>query len=302
MERLDLRGKTALITGAARGIGAATATRLHARGANVALVGLEPQRLQENAAQLGERAIAIEVDVTDLAALQEAVAQTVERFGAIDIAVANAGVSFTGTLATAPVEQVERTLAVNLLGVWRTDRAVVGEIIRSRGYLLNISSLSAITHAPMMGPYTTAKAGVEALSDSLRIELAAHGAAVGCAYFGFLDTDLVKAGFAQPSAQRAKERLPGFIAKPAPLSIAIDAIERGVSRRSARVWAPRWIGPMLLLRGLLQPLTERQALSDMEGLRESVRLAESSSEADSMDPLLGVAANVLPDARVTPRG
>jgi NAD(P)-dependent dehydrogenase (short-subunit alcohol dehydrogenase family) len=295
MAHLDLHGKTAFITGAARGIGAATAERLHARGANVALVGLEPERLEANAARLGERTLAIEVDVTDLAALQEAVANTVERFGAIDIAVANAGVSFTGTLATAPVEQVERTLAVNLLGVWRTDRAVVGEIIRSRGYLLNISSLSAISHAPMMGPYTTAKAGVEALSDALRIELAAHGAAVGCAYFGFLDTDLVKAGFAQPSAQRMTERLPGFMVKPAPLSIAIDAIERGVSKRSARVWAPRWIGPMLYLRGLLQPLSERQALSDMEGLRESVRLAETSAESETMDPVLGVAANVLPD-------
>jgi hypothetical protein len=90
-----------------------------------------------------------------------------------------------------------------------------------------------------------------------------------------------------------KDRLPGFMAKPAPLSIAIDAIERGVTRRSARVWAPRWIGPMLLLRGLLQPLTERQALSDMDALRENVRLAESSREADGMDPLLGVAASAL---------
>jgi NAD(P)-dependent dehydrogenase (short-subunit alcohol dehydrogenase family) len=288
----DLTGKTAFVTGAARGIGAATAERLHARGANVALVGLEPERLQANAARLGERAIALEADVTDLAALEGCVAQTVERFGAIDIAVANAGVSFTGTLASAPVEQVERTLAVNLLGVWRTDRAVVGEIIRSRGYLLNIASLSAISHAPMMGPYTTAKAGVEALSDALRIELAAHGAAVGCAYFGFLDTDLVKAGFAQPSAQGLKERLPGFMAKPAPLSIAVDAIERGVFKRSARVWAPRWIGPMLLLRGLLQPLTERQALADMDALRESVLRAESSTEAEQMDPVLGVAASV----------
>jgi NAD(P)-dependent dehydrogenase (short-subunit alcohol dehydrogenase family) len=293
MSGLDLRGRTAFITGAARGIGAATAERLHARGANVALVGLEPERLAENTARLGERAIALEADVTDLDALQSCVAQTVERFGGIDIAVANAGVSFTGTLATAPVEQVERTLAVNLLGVWRTDRAVVGEIIRSRGYLLNISSLSAINHAPMMGPYTTAKAGVEALSDALRVELAAHGAAVGCAYFGFLDTDLVKAGFAQPSAQGLKDRLPGFMAKPAPLSIAIDAIERGVAKRSPRVWAPRWVGPMLLLRGLLQPLTERQALSDMDALRENVRLAESSGEADGMDPLLGVAASAL---------
>src|SRR6185312_9736196 len=143
MSGLNLQGKTAFVTGAARGIGAATVERLYARGANVALVGLEPERMRENAARLGERAIVLEADVTDLAALEGCVAQTVERFGGIDVAVANAGISFTGTLSTAPVEQVERTLAVNLLGVWRTDRAVVGELRRSRGYLLNISSLSA---------------------------------------------------------------------------------------------------------------------------------------------------------------
>ncbi len=295
MPDLDLANRTAFVTGAARGIGAATAERLYARGANVALVGLEPGRLQENAARLGERALALEADVTDLAALEGCVAQTVERFGGIDVAVANAGIAFTGTLATAPVDQVERTLAVNLLGVWRTDRAVAAEIIRSRGYLLNISSLSAVSHAPMMGPYTAAKAGVEALSDALRLELAAHGAAVGCAYFGFLDTDLVKAGFAQPSAAGLQERLPRFMARPAPVSIAVDAIERGVARRSARVWAPRWIGPMLVLRGVLQLLTERQAFADMDRLRESVLQSESSTEAREMDPVLGVAASVLPD-------
>src|SRR6185312_13702897 len=234
MTPLDMDGRTAFITGAARGIGAATAERLHARGANVALVGLEPDRLAANAAKLGERAISLEADVTDLAALEGCVAATVERFGSIDVAVANAGISFMGTLATAPVEQVERTIAVNLLGVWRTDRAVVGEIIRSRGYLLNISSLSAIVHSPMMGPYTAAKAGVEALTDALRLELAPSGAAVGCAYFGFLDTDLVKAGFAQPSAAAMTDRMPAFMRNPAPLSIAIDAIERGVARRSPR--------------------------------------------------------------------
>ncbi|HXD53396.1 MAG TPA: short-chain dehydrogenase/reductase [Solirubrobacteraceae bacterium] len=302
MSGLNLQGKTAFVTGAARGIGAATVERLYARGANVALVGLEPERMRENAARLGERAIVLEADVTDLAALEGCVAQTVERFGGIDVAVANAGISFTGTLSTAPVEQVERTLAVNLLGVWRTDRAVVGELRRSRGYLLNISSLSAITHAPMMGPYTTAKAGVEAMSDALRLELAPHGVGVGCAYFGFLDTDLVKAGFETSSARDVKDRLPRFMAQPAPLSIAIDAIERGVAKRSARVWAPRWVGPMLYLRGLLQPLTERQALSDMDTLRESVEIAESSPDAETMDPILGVAANALAEPSATPRG
>jgi NAD(P)-dependent dehydrogenase (short-subunit alcohol dehydrogenase family) len=289
----DVNGRTVFITGAARGIGKATAERLHAKGANVALVGLEPERLEQNAAALGDRAISLEVDVTDLAALERAVAATVERFGGIDVAIANAGIAFTGALATAPIEQVERTLSVNLLGVWRTDRAVIGQIVERRGYLLNISSLSAITHGPMMGPYTTAKAGVDALSDALRQETIPSGAMVGCAYFGFLDTDLVRAAFAEPSGEALSGRLPGFIRNPAPLSKAIDAIERGIERRSARVWAPRWVGPMLALRGILQPLTERQAAADTTQLNEAMRLADDANRAGGQDPLLGVAAKAL---------
>src|SRR4029077_8205906 len=104
----DVRGRTAFITGAARGIGKASAERLHSKGANVALVGLEPERLEENAAALGDRAVWFEADVTDLEAMQDAVSATVERFGGIDVAIANAGISFVGALATAPVEQVER--------------------------------------------------------------------------------------------------------------------------------------------------------------------------------------------------
>ncbi len=289
----DVNGRTVFITGAARGIGAATAQRLHAKGANVALVGLEPERLEQNAAALGDRAVFFEADVTDLAALERAVSATVERFGAIDVAIANAGISYTGALATAPVAQVERTLAVNLLGVWRTDRAVIGEIAKRRGYLLNISSMSAISHSPLMGPYTAAKAGVEALTDALRMEMAPSGTQVGCAYFGFIDTDLVRAGFAQPSAQVLTGQLPGFIRNPAPLSKAIDAIERGIERRSARLWAPRWVGPMILLRGLLQPLTEALAAKDNAQLAEVMRVAEETHESDNQDPLLGVATQAI---------
>jgi NAD(P)-dependent dehydrogenase (short-subunit alcohol dehydrogenase family) len=286
----DVNGRTVFITGAARGIGAETARRLHAKGANVALVGLEPERLEELAAQLGERAVSFEVDVTDYEALQRAVRATVERFGALDVAIANAGVQFNGALATAPVEQIERVLAVNLLGVWRTDRAVIEHISARRGYLLNISSLSAITHAPLLGAYSTAKAGVEALSDALRLETLPSGARVGCAYFGFIDTDLVRGGFAGPSGQAARSQMPGFIAKPAPLAKAIDAIEDGIERRAARVWAPRWLGPMLLLRGIVQPIMELGVGRDPGPLAESLRLAESPSEGvPEPDPLLGVA-------------
>jgi NAD(P)-dependent dehydrogenase (short-subunit alcohol dehydrogenase family) len=293
-ERFDVNGRTVFITGAARGIGAETARRLHAKGANVALVGLEPDRLEELAAQLGERAMSFEVDVTDYDALQRAVRATVERFGALDAAIANAGVQFNGALTTAPIEHVERTLAVNLLGVWRTDRAVIEHITARRGYLLNISSLSAIAHAPLLGAYSTAKAGVEALSDALRLETLPSGARVGCAYFGFIDTDLVRAGFAGPSGKTASDQMPAFIRRPAPLAKAIDAIEEGIERRAARIWAPRWVGPMLLLRGLVQPLMERGARRDPGPLAESLRLAEpTAGEVADQDPLLGVAARAI---------
>jgi NAD(P)-dependent dehydrogenase (short-subunit alcohol dehydrogenase family) len=289
----DVNGRTVFITGAARGIGAETARRLHRKGANVALVGLEPERLEALAAELGDRAAAFEADVTDYEALERAVAATVQRFGAIDVGVANAGIAYTGPLATAPMEQVERTLAVNFLGVWRTDRALIAQITERKGYLLNIASLAAVSHAPMMGPYTAAKAGVEALTDALRLETAPNGARVGCAYFGFIDTDLVRASFNQPSAQAMTGRLPGFMRNPAPLSKAIDAIEQGIEKRTDRLWAPRWVGTMLLLRGLLQPLTERQMLREPERLRAGLDAAASSHEADAQDPLLGVAMQAV---------
>lgn len=289
----DVRGRTVFITGAARGIGAESARRLHAKGANVALVGLEPERLRALAVQLGERAIALEADVTELDALERAVETTVERFGGIDVGIANAGIAYTGPLATAPIEQVERTLAVNFLGVWRTDRALIAQIAKKQGYLLNISSLSAVAHAPLMGPYTAAKSGVEALTDALRMETAPSGAKVGCAYFGFIDTDLVRASFKQPSAEAMTGRMPGFMRNPAPLSKAIDAIERGIERRADRVWAPRWVGTMIALRGVLQPLTERQLQREPERLRAGIAAARSSGEADSQDPLLGVAMQAV---------
>ncbi len=289
----DVNGRTVFITGAARGIGAETARRLHGKGANVALVGLEPERLEALAAQLGDRAVAFEADVCDYEALERAVSATVERFGAIDVGIANAGIAYTGPLASAPIEQVERTLAVNFLGVWRTDRALISQIVERKGYLLNIASLAAISHAPMMGPYTAAKSGVEALTDSLRMETAPSGARVGCAYFGFIDTDLVRASFAQPSAQAMTGRLPGFMRNPAPLSKAIDAIEHGVERRADRLWAPRWVGAMLVLRGLIQPLTERQMRREPERLQAGVRAAAAAHEADAQDPMLGVAMQAV---------
>lgn len=294
----DVKGRTVFITGAARGIGAESARRLHAKGANLALVGLEPERLEALAAELGDRVAVFEADTTDSAALDRAVAGTVERFGGIDVAIANAGIQRSGAVLTADPDAIERTIEVNLLGVWRTDRAVLPHIIERKGYLLNIASLAAISHAPLMSAYTASKAGVEAFTDALRVETAPTGARVGCAYFGFIDTDIVRGSFAQPSNQAMLKMLPGPIAKPAPLSQAIDAIEKGVERRSSKVWAPRFVGPLMLIRGIAQPISELRMIKfGQKQIAEATRLADPASGADRPeDPLLGASTLATGDA------
>jgi len=261
-------GATVLITGAARGIGAETARRLSALGANLSLVGLEPGRLERLAADLGTARTAwFEADVTDVAALGAAVDATVDRFGGVDVAVANAGVHYIGAFATSPLARIEREIEINLLGVVRTDHAVLPHILRSKGYLLNVASLAAAAHAPLMTAYAASKAGVEAFTDSLRAELAPRGARAGCAYFGFIDTDMVRDGFAHPSSAVMRPLMPGFLGRPVPVSHAADAIVRGVERRSARVWAPGWVGAALAIRGWTQPLAERRLGSSRELVR-----------------------------------
>jgi NAD(P)-dependent dehydrogenase (short-subunit alcohol dehydrogenase family) len=275
--RFDVAGRTVFVTGAARGIGAESARRLHAAGANVALVGLEPEKLAALAEQLGRRAAWFEADVTDYDALVAAVEGTVARFGSIDVAIANAGVQFMGRMATMPREQFERTIEVNLLGVWRTVRAALPHVVERQGYVLPIASLAAALHAPLMAAYTASKAGVEAFADALRGEVAHTGTAVGCAYFSFIDTDMVRRGVDRPSGQLSMERLGSLVTRRATVETAGAAIVRGVENRAKKVYAPRWVLPALYLRTLLQPLSD--AGNRRNGLDEVIALAEQEDSA-----------------------
>jgi NAD(P)-dependent dehydrogenase (short-subunit alcohol dehydrogenase family) len=248
---IALEGRRVFITGAARGIGAETARRLHGRGARVALAGLEPELLAQLSAECGD-APWFECDVTDRTAVELAVEGAVERLGGLDVAIANAGVAAPLPLIGGDPAIFERTIAVNLLGVYYTLRATGPHISHPRGYALAIASLAAAVHGPMLGAYSASKAATEALGDTLRIELRSSGARVGVGYFAFIDTDMVKRGFATNAARRVspgkRDTPPGT----APLTVAIDAIERGVERRSRRVTAPGWVAPVLPLRMLVQ--------------------------------------------------
>ena len=256
---------------------------MHERGANVVLTGLEPEELEQRAAELGDRAAWFEADVTDLAAMEDVVAQATERFGGIDVVVANAGVSPHGSVASIDPSAFDRTIEVNLLGVFRTVRAALPQVTARRGYVLIVSSASALTHLPLMSAYTASKAGVEAFGDALRGEIAHTGARVGVAYFSFIDTDMVRKAFERPSVKHSRERSGGAMTRVAPLSEAIDAIERGITRRARHVYAPKSVRPLIWLRSFVQPLAEWQVRRS--GMEETLRLAEAEdSELTTPQP------------------
>jgi NAD(P)-dependent dehydrogenase (short-subunit alcohol dehydrogenase family) len=254
----SVRGRTVLITGAARGIGAESARRLASRGANVSLVGLEPDELQRVAEQCGRGAAWFEADVTDWDALERAVEGTVERFGGLDAVVANAGIGPVGMVRSTDPAAFERTIEINLLGVWRTVRSCLPHVIEGRGYVLVVASLAAALHSPGMAAYAASKAGAEAFADSLRVEVKPLGVDVGVAYFSFIDTDLVRAAEAHPAT--GEWRPPGPFGKSYPVSAVGDAVADGVEHRRRWVVVPRWAKATLVLRTALAPLIDRLSL------------------------------------------
>jgi NAD(P)-dependent dehydrogenase (short-subunit alcohol dehydrogenase family) len=251
-------GRTVLITGAARGIGAESARRLASRGANVSLVGLEPEELQRVGEQCGAGAAWFEADVTDWDALERAAEGTVERFGGIDAVVANAGIGPVGMVRSTDPAAFERTIEINLLGVWRTVRSCLPHVIERRGYVLVIASLAAAVHPPGMAAYAASKAGTEAFADSLRVEVKPLGVDVGVAYFSFIDTDLVRAAQAHPAT--GEWLPPGPFGKSYPVSAVGDAVADGVEHRRRWVVVPRWAKATLVLRTALAPLIDRLLL------------------------------------------
>ncbi|HEX7132900.1 MAG TPA: SDR family NAD(P)-dependent oxidoreductase, partial [Iamia sp.] len=188
-DRSDLTGRRVLITGAARGIGAALAVRLHERGARVALAGLEPEGLAAVAARCGDAPWA-ECDVTVEDEVDAAVATAVAHLGGLDVAVANAGVAAQLPLVGGDPEIMRRTLDVNVMGAYLTLRAAGPHISHPAGYAVAVSSLAAAVQPPLLGAYGASKAAVEALGNTLRAELKPSGARVGVAYFAELDTDM----------------------------------------------------------------------------------------------------------------
>jgi NAD(P)-dependent dehydrogenase (short-subunit alcohol dehydrogenase family) len=292
----DLGGRVALITGAGRGIGAGLAEQLARRGMRLALVDLDEASLHETAQRCGDLAEPFVADVSDLESLMATVEATLSRFGSLDVAVANAGVASSGPILDVDPDAFDRTIDINLLGVWRTARATLPAIVRRRGYFVAVASLAAFAHAPMMGAYAASKAGVFAFCNTIRLEMRRHGVDVGAACFGFVRSSMVAESERRKAFQELLATFPSPVGKVLPVEGAVNALVSGIEHRRRMIAYPRWVSVASLFPRLLNmPELSGRTLRALPDLERQWR--EEAAATDALEASVPPGAPSIPFRR-----
>lgn len=192
----ELQGKTVFITGAASGIGAATATEFGAQGCRVVLADLDQQGLAETAQAVsvaGGKSHSVQLDVTDAAHFQAIASEVSEMFGVPHVVVNNAGIGAHGTFLNTPMDAVRRVMEVNLYGVYNGCHAFLPMMLEAGGprHLLNVASLASIAPVPNMSAYAASKYAVDGITEVLAMELEGSNVDVSCVHPGIINTPIV---------------------------------------------------------------------------------------------------------------
>ena len=185
----DLTGKTALVTGASGGIGAAIAKALHGAGATIAISGTRIEPLEALAAELDDRVHVLACNLSDAAAVEALPKQAAEAMGSVDILVNNAGITNDNLFIRMSDDEWASVLNVNLTATMRLCKGVVRGMMKARwGRIVNISSIVGSTGNPGQANYAASKAGMVGMSKSIAYEVASRGITVNCVAPGFIAT------------------------------------------------------------------------------------------------------------------
>jgi NAD(P)-dependent dehydrogenase (short-subunit alcohol dehydrogenase family) len=252
----DLKGRTAVITGAASGIGLATARVLAGQGMKIVLADIEDEALsaaEAEFAKAGHEVLAVRTDVSQWQEVETLAARAVERFGAVHVVHNNAGVVIAGEVAEIALTDWEWVLGVDLWGVIHGVKAFVPLIeAAGEGHIINTASTAGFHATPTIAPYNVAKFGVVAITETLRRELDMKKSPIGASVLcpGAIDTGIVDSDRNRPAgsepASKAHERFQNsardMIAKGLPPSLVADLVLAAI--RDNRFWIvthPRWI-------------------------------------------------------------
>ena len=255
MKNFIVNGKVAVITGAAGGIGKAVAKDLHSQGAIIIATDLSQSLLNELVIELGgERVMGVALDVTSVENLMKVREKVLSTFGHIDFVFANAGIACDPPTTIAKMDEhiFEKVIEVDLLGVTRTVKAFLPDVLESQGHILVTSSIYAFCNGILNAPYAAAKAGVEAYTRALRSELAGTGASASVLYPGWTATPFAKSAFGGDEliSQLRARYFQGPLGKAVSPEVIAKAVSKGIVKRKARIIAPkRWV-PISVLRGL----------------------------------------------------
>ncbi|MGN5634609.1 SDR family oxidoreductase [Streptomyces sp. AC154] len=252
-----LRGRVAVITGAARGVGEALARSLSGDGMHVALLGRERDSLREAATALSGPSLCVESDIADRASLAHAARQVEAELGPASVVVANAGIAVSGPFDRTAPELWQRVIDVNLTGSANTARAFLPQLAATRGYLLQIASTAAFGSAPMMSAYCASKAGVESFALALRGEVEPDGVQVGIAYLHWTGTDMLTGLDDDPVLEALRRNQPRIARRVHTADQVARWLTQGVTHRAPYVYAPPWLRWCQPLRPLFPALAAR---------------------------------------------
>ncbi|KAI5633347.1 enoyl-(Acyl carrier protein) reductase domain-containing protein [Phthorimaea operculella] len=193
---MNFAGKVVLVTGASSGIGAATAVFLSRLGAKLSLTGRNVENLQKVSKDCDKAAAThlIQADLTKESDIENIVKSTIDHYGQLDVLVNNAGIIETGTIETTSLAQYDRLMNTNVRAIYYLTMLAVPHILKTKGNIVNVSSVNGIRSFPGVLAYNVSKASVDQFTRCVALELAPKGVRVNCVNPGVILTELQKRG------------------------------------------------------------------------------------------------------------